>query len=78
MHNKVHKVHGTNRQSVTAADGTAMQRAYIYLPSHVWHLLQEAARANGTSVSQTIQSFAISGNANSKDQPNVKSPIRAN
>lgn len=78
MHNKVHKIPGTNRQSVTAADGTAMQRMYVYLPSHVWQSLQELARANGTSVSQTIQSFATSGTANSKDQSNVKAAIRTN
>jgi hypothetical protein len=67
MHNRVHKIPGTQRQSVTAADGTAMQRMYVYLPSHVWHLLQEAARVSGTSVSQTIQAFATSGTANSKE-----------
>lgn len=61
------RIPGTNRQSVTAADGTAMQRQYVYLPSHIWHLLQESARINGTSVSQVIQSFAISGPANSKE-----------
>ena len=66
-HNKVHKVPGTDRQSVTAADGTAIQRMYVYLPSHVWHLLQEAARVNGKSVSQQIQAFATSGTAKSKE-----------
>ena len=77
-HTRVHKVPGTNRQSVTAADGTAMQRMYVYLPPHVWHQLQAAARESETSVSQVIQSFATSGTAKSKDQSNVKSPIRIN
>jgi hypothetical protein len=77
MHNRVHKILGTNRQSVTAADGTAMQRMYVYLPSHVWHLLQEAARVNGTSVSQTIQSFATSGTAKS-EETHVSTSTRVN
>lgn len=79
MHSRVHKIPGTRRQSVAAADGAALQRMYVYLPLHVWHLLQEAARVNGTSVSQQIQSFAISGTANSKDQSHVikQSSIRA-
>lgn len=67
MHNKVNRIPGTSRQSVTAADGTAMQRSYVYLPSHIWHLLQESARSSGTSVSQIIQAYAISGQQNSKD-----------
>lgn len=59
---------GTKRQTVTAADGTSMQRSYVYLPSHVWNLLQELARVNDSSVSQVIQSFAVSGTASSKDK----------
>jgi len=58
---------GTKRQTVTAADGTSMQRQYVYLPSHVWYALGELARANGKSVSQTIQHFALGGTASSKD-----------
>lgn len=65
---KVNRVPGTNRQSVTAADGTTMQRSYVYLPAHIWRLLQESARNTGTSVSKTIQAFATSGLPNSKDQ----------
>lgn len=75
MHNKVCRIPGSQRQSVTAADGTAMQRSYVYLPSHIWHLLQESARTSGTSVSQVIQAYAISGPPNSKDH-NDKSPTR--
>lgn len=67
MQNKVARIPGTSRQSITTVDGTAMQRMYVYLPSHVWHRLQEAARVSGTSVSQQIQLFAISGTASSKE-----------
>ena len=66
MH-KVNKVLGTNRQSITTADGTTVQRAYVYLPLHVWQALQESARVSGTSVSQVIETFATSGTAKSKE-----------
>ena len=66
--NKVNRIPGTNRQSVTAADGTPMVRQYVYLQSHLWHKLQESARIAGTSVSQQIAAFATSGTDNSKDQ----------
>lgn len=69
-------ISGTKRQTVTAADGTSMQRQYVYLPSHVWFALGELARTNGMSVSQTIQSFALAGNANSKES-NVRTTANA-
>lgn len=68
MNQRPTSIPGTKRQTVIAADGTAMQRSYVYLPSHVWHALQELARVNGSSVSQVIQSFATSGTASSKDK----------
>jgi hypothetical protein len=77
MRQRPQTIKGTNRQIVTTADGTAMQRAYVYLPSHVWHALQELARAQGVSVSQAIQTFALGGNVNSK-VTNVEAAIRSN
>ena len=74
MDNKVNRIPGTSRQSITTADGRQVQRMYVYLPPSIWHLLQEAARANGTSVSQQIQSFAITGTAISKENNVSPSP----
>jgi len=59
---------GTKRQSLTAIDGTAIQRQYLYLPAEAWTALQKKARATGRSVSQVIASFATDGTANLKDQ----------
>jgi predicted DNA-binding ribbon-helix-helix protein len=59
---------GTRRQTVTTADGTAMQRMYVYLPPRVWAALQAAARRAGTSVSQLIATLANSGTDNLKDK----------
>ena len=58
---------GTNRQVLTASDGTKLQRQYLYLPEHIWHSLQATARASNTSVSLLIQTFATSGTDNSKE-----------
>lgn len=74
MQQRATTIPGTNRQTVRTADGTTMQRQYVYLPSHVWHALQQLARANGTSVSQTIQSFALGGKVTSKDTHVSTSP----
>jgi hypothetical protein len=68
MHNKVHRIPGTNRQTVTAADGTAMVRRYVYLLPSAWSSLQEKARVAGTSVSQQIATFATSGAVTSKKE----------
>lgn len=68
MHNKVHRVPGTSKQAVTAADGTAMVRQYVYLLPSTWSALQEKARSAGTSVSQQIATFATSGAVNSKEE----------
>lgn len=61
-------VSGTKRQSLTAADGTVLERQYIYLAPAVWEALQAKARTTGTSVSQVIAAHAVSGTVNSKDQ----------
>jgi hypothetical protein len=55
-----HQIKGTKRQMVTTADGTKLQRQYIYLPESIWHLLNAQARADNTSVSLLISSFATS------------------
>ena len=68
MHNKVHRRPGTNKQAVTAADGTAMVRQYVYLLPSAWSALQEKARVTGTSVSQQIATFATSGAVTSKKE----------
>ena len=57
---------GTSRQSVRSADGTALERRYVYLPAYVWERLHSSARLTGTSVSQLITTFAVQGNANSR------------
>lgn len=64
----VRRIPNTTRQKLTASDGSAIERSYVYLPSSVWLQLQSMARDSGTSVSKIIQSFAISGAANSKEQ----------
>jgi hypothetical protein len=64
----------TNRQACTLLDGTRLQRAYVYLPESVWHLLQQQARDSHQSVSQLIETFANSGDDNLKDN-NEKSTI---
>lgn len=68
MSHRPQTIKGTNRQTVSAADGTSLQRQYLYLPANVWQALQEKARASGVSVSQSVQIFALGGNANSKDK----------
>jgi hypothetical protein len=60
----------TNRQMLTASNGGAIERSYVYLPAPIWAQLQELARNSGASVSQIIESFAISGTAKLKDNNN--------
>lgn len=48
----------TKRQSITAKDGTALQRQYVYLPETTWQLLQNHARVTETSMSLVLQSLA--------------------
>lgn len=57
---------GTSRQSVSSADGAALERRYVYLPAYIWERLHSSARLTGTSVSQLIATFAVQGNANSR------------
>jgi predicted DNA-binding ribbon-helix-helix protein len=66
MHRPI-TIPGTRRQSVTCADGTKLQRKYVYLPESAWHALQRFARATDTSVSQLIKSFADHGIATLKE-----------
>jgi hypothetical protein len=62
-----HQIKGTNRQMVTAADGTKLQRQYVYLTESIWHLLHAQARAANISVSLLITSFADHGTSTPKD-----------
>lgn len=45
------------RKSVTIANGTVLQRAYIYLPEHVWTALEQLAAVQKTAISEVINSF---------------------
>lgn len=67
-------VGGTKRQTVTAADGTPMQRQYVYLQPSEWAALQEKARITGTSVSQVIATLAASGTDKSKGNHDRSQP----
>jgi hypothetical protein len=67
----VRRIPNTNRQMLTASNG-AIERSYVYLPARIWAQLQELARNSGTSVSQIIESFAISGTAKLKDNNNAR------
>ena len=69
----VKNIPGTARQALFSTDGIKLERQYIYLPEVVWKALQQLAKKSGTSVSQQIQSFAISGNVLSKE---FNEPIR--
>lgn len=75
--NKVTRIVGTDRQTVTTIDGSKVERMYVYLPAHVWHKLQATARSQGTSVSRIINAFATNGTANSKET-NVSTRTRTN
>jgi hypothetical protein len=68
----VRRIPNTNRQMLTASNGGAIERSYVYLPARIWAQLQELARNSGTSVSQIIESFAISGTAKLKDNNNAR------
>ncbi len=63
----VRRIPNTNRQMLTASNGGVIERNYVYLPAPIWSRLQELARSSGTSVSQIIESFAISGTVKSKE-----------
>ena len=69
---------GTSRQSLTASDGTKIQRQYVYLPETIWHQLQQQARSTSTSVSQIIESLATSGTRNSKESNDATRTCNAN
>ena len=66
----VRRILNTNRQELTSSNGGVIERSYVYLPAPIWAQLQELARSSGTSVSQIIESFAISGTAKLKDNNN--------
>ena len=53
------------RQTVTIANGTVLQRAYVYLPKHVWTALEQLAAVQKTAISEVINSLV---EINKKDQ----------
>jgi macrodomain Ter protein organizer (MatP/YcbG family) len=48
------RVPGTTRKRITAANGTVIERQFIYLEPHQWANVTKLARLQGISGSQVI------------------------
>lgn len=71
---------GSARQRARSRTGEALERGYIYLTPEAWATLYALSRGANVSASMYLASLipADHGTPETKDQSNVKSPIRTN
>lgn len=69
----------TKRQAIVTDTGTALERAYIYMPPESWAALKRLSIANRRSTSQVIEALvSIASRGNQVKDTNEQTQTRYN